>query len=373
MAINEPLMVSALGSINNINARADLERECNRLGALAQRNIALGVWMLRRKADINHPLVAARHAVLLMHRFLGFKRAPSYPEMRGVISSWDNVDCQAEIEAVHSAWKQRQEELQKIQDGQYLGGVVLGSSFLRYANQEEKQVGREAIRTCQTMLTRALLSVKVADRDADAGPKYTTYFGVPNPNRHATVKENIQKLHKALGTKPVALYYRGEKVRGIDNSPDPTGRVSPATGIAETWSRGAQARGINLHVYQNDRACAPFSHIWLCKGAFEKNAVTHRKRQVTGSMSIAGTILHELSHYHCNTNDRGPFATEHYGDGNCQPLAGNNPDYAVNNADSYRYYLEQFQWERPARPQMPVGTDTIAQRKARLQARGIRV
>ena len=52
--------------------------------------------------------------------------------------------------------------------------------------------------------------------------------------------------------------------------------------------------------------------------------------------STAGTIVHEVSHLTCNTDDH------EYGQGNCRDLAVNNPAKAVNNADNYLYYSESF-------------------------------
>ena len=66
-------------------------------------------------------------------------------------------------------------------------------------------------------------------------------------------------------------------------------------------------------------------------------------------MSIAGTILHELTHFLCSTADEvhsvctGWDGGKCYGNANVKALAGTDQTKACNNADSYRYYFEQFQ------------------------------
>ena len=66
-------------------------------------------------------------------------------------------------------------------------------------------------------------------------------------------------------------------------------------------------------------------------------------------MSIAGTILHEISHYACATADEGNVVCawgstdKCYGSANVKALAAANVTQACNNADSYRYYFEAFQ------------------------------
>ncbi len=52
----------------------------------------------------------------------------------------------------------------------------------------------------------------------------------------------------------------------------------------------------------------------------------------TGTDSKAGTVLHEHSHASAYTDDIT------YGQANCRHLAVNNPDKAVQNADSHEYY-----------------------------------
>ena len=55
----------------------------------------------------------------------------------------------------------------------------------------------------------------------------------------------------------------------------------------------------------------------------------------TGLNSKPGTIGHELSHGYGNTEDHG------YGINECIILAKNEPEKAIENADSYQYYLEE--------------------------------
>lgn len=58
-----------------------------------------------------------------------------------------------------------------------------------------------------------------------------------------------------------------------------------------------------------------------------------------GADSKSGTILHEMSHFHLGTKTE----DECYGNlgiGSCLDLAIREPDLAVQNADSYQYFIE---------------------------------
>jgi hypothetical protein len=66
------------------------------------------------------------------------------------------------------------------------------------------------------------------------------------------------------------------------------------------------------------------------------------KLRTSGESTVAGTIIHELSHHICNTADE----DDTYGAGPCQALARGNAESvrkACNNADNYLYYCETFQ------------------------------
>ncbi|MCX5893166.1 MAG: M35 family metallo-endopeptidase, partial [Deltaproteobacteria bacterium] len=60
------------------------------------------------------------------------------------------------------------------------------------------------------------------------------------------------------------------------------------------------------------------------------------KAPLTGTDSQGGVILHEMSHFYvvASTNDH------FYGQPRCRDLAKNDPDSAIDNADSHEYFAE---------------------------------
>jgi len=60
--------------------------------------------------------------------------------------------------------------------------------------------------------------------------------------------------------------------------------------------------------------------------------------KIGGFDTQAGTLLHELSHFN-NIGGTGDWA---YGTAACRNLANNNPNNAVNNADSFEYFGESL-------------------------------
>ena len=85
---------------------------------------------------------------------------------------------------------------------------------------------------------------------------------------------------------------------------------------------------------------------------------TARKAAGEPELRLAGTLVHELSHNICDTQDvempPASFAAHPdwrkedgqgvkcYFEEKCQWLANNVPDLAINNADNYDFYFESF-------------------------------
>ncbi|MBQ0957545.1 peptidase M35 [Ideonella sp. 4Y11] len=129
--------------------------------------------------------------------------------------------------------------------------------------------------------------------------RYTTWFGAYTSARHDTVRTHFNKITQAFKKKPLTLDC---------SCSDP---------------------GVYAYVYPND----PYK-IYLC-GAFWS-------APMTGTDSKAGTLIHEMSHFTvvAGTNDWA------YGQTAAKALAINNPDRAVDNADSHEYFAENT----PAQP-----------------------
>ncbi|MBN8488346.1 MAG: peptidase M35 [Burkholderiales bacterium] len=129
--------------------------------------------------------------------------------------------------------------------------------------------------------------------------RYTTWFGAYSAARHDRVRQNFSKVAQAFKKKPLTL------------------------------DCSCNDNGVYAYVYPND----PYK-IYLC-GAFWT-------APMTGTDSKAGTLVHEMSHFTvvAGTNDWA------YGQTAAKALAIDNPDRAVDNADSHEYFAENT----PAQP-----------------------
>lgn len=332
MPVENAVIQRALDAITNVQIRNTLQAEVEKQGRILQNGTAN---CFRFPGSGTLQAYDLKHAVLFAHRYIGFKRAASAPSLRNVVLGWDAGECEEELEAVYNSWKDRRDHLNAAGNAGVTGRAAVGSSFYRYAGQGGRAVATESIKYSQMMATSALIAVKAAGRNvAPTRGNYEWFFGPYTQARWTFVKNNIELLHNVLSSKPVSVYYRGPKAEGIDDSPDPTGSASPSDDVASTWAHTTR-RG-TFHRYQNDPVCTRFSHVWFGEDAFD------RDQRISGAHgSIAGAILHELSHYHCDTNGTAPYNTEHYGATACHNLANNDPAYACRNADSYQMYFER--------------------------------
>ena len=129
--------------------------------------------------------------------------------------------------------------------------------------------------------------------------RYTTWFGAYTTARYDSVSTNFKKITQAFKKKPLTL------------------------------DCSCNDSGVYAYVFPND----PYK-IYLC-GAFWA-------APMTGTDSKAGTLIHEMSHFTvvAGTDDWA------YGQTAAKALAINNPDRAINNADSHEYFAENT----PAQP-----------------------
>lgn len=349
MPINNTILTAAVNSVVDGKAKAALTDGVQALSDIQQDSLANAIKLK------DSPRVPARHAAMLGHLVLGMKVTSNLPNLKAVVKSWSIEESTKELDAVYKSYAERTQEIKKSKGGGYFGSVVLGPSFYRYASSEEQRLTRLAIQTSQAMALKAVIAVTAVRANAtqDVKKRYEDHFGTFEALRFNKVKGNINKVYKALTTKPVLLYYRGGKVAGVDDSADSTGGAKSTTSVAETWTDTQLTNIASLHSYKNEAKCSAVTHIWMGSAAFETGASgpssTGGKRSVSGSMSIAGTILHEISHYACTTADEGNAVCtwgstdKCYGSANVKALAAANVTQACNNADSYRYYFEAFQ------------------------------
>ena len=152
----------------------------------------------------------------------------------------------------------------------------------------------------QSLLVSARDQSKIYASDAEnyllaniLNSRYTTWFGVFSSARYNRVKSNFTAISNAM-----------------DNA-------------SVRFDCTCTQTNVYAYVYPNQ----PYN-IYLC-GAFWA-------APLTGTDSKAGTLIHEMSHFNvvAGTSD---FA---YGQTAARNLAINNPDNAVQNADSHEYFAE---------------------------------
>jgi len=132
----------------------------------------------------------------------------------------------------------------------------------------------------------------VAYLNGSSGPRYTTWFGSYTNSRWNKVASNFDAIKDALDNKP------------------------------KTFDCSCNQRYF-AYVYPNQ----PYT-VYLCKAFWSAS--------MTGTDSKGGTIIHELSHFNAvaGTDDIV------YGQTGAKNLAIDDPNSAINNADSHEYFAE---------------------------------
>ncbi|KAI8873096.1 peptidyl-Lys metalloendopeptidase [Ramicandelaber brevisporus] len=126
-----------------------------------------------------------------------------------------------------------------------------------------------------------------------ATPRYTTWFGTYTASRHNTVRDHFNKIsgnHFSSYTYDCSTCHKPKLM--VDAHPSKKDEV---------------------------RLCPDFWH-----------------SPATGTDSKAGTIIHAASLFTAN----GGTKQHKFGQSDCNNLAKSNPDEAIRNADSYRYFAE---------------------------------
>lgn len=205
------------------------------------------------------------------------------------------------------------------------GSVHLGQSF-EHANSKERVDVPQAFKRAQALISRAFQGITQA-RLATTPQRaiYETWFGTWSQTRFATVFNTVKELHDALHLKPVVLYYRGKNAQGPTDCPAEGGNIAGENFFGAAW----KPKDLPPEL---DRK---FTYIFLGKAFF--------KSGMYANDSIAGVIIHELSHSICGTDDVNYKGEDTYGPDLCKRLATEKPDLAVFNADSYEYLCENFQ------------------------------
>jgi hypothetical protein len=205
------------------------------------------------------------------------------------------------------------------------GETYLGQSF-EFANSKERSDVTLAFDRARGLVGVTYLALARAHvKDSPERKIFEYWFGPYNEQRLRKVRKNVSDIHGALCLKPVVLYYRGNLAEGPSDCPAEPGALQPGSYFGAAW------KPANLPAAQDPK----FTYVFL-GSAFFKSGQYARD-------SIAGVIIHELSHAICSTEDVIYNGAKTYGPKKCHALAGADPALAITNADSYEYLCEHYQ------------------------------
>lgn len=342
-------------------ARADLDGLVGALSGDEQNALDGLIGMAGTAAD-------RKRAVMLAHRFFGTRDNSTLPAIATTVNGFGAAELAKELAALHQSWVDGQDKLREVNSGKYFGSVFLAPSF-RYANSEERRVGPDVMKRSQQMCLKAVISIKAVPKGGEPKDAYEAWFGTydgTNPTsvtHYEKVRKNVLAIYEALCKKPVRLYYRGPKLAStaIEDKPGTAANATISSAVASAFTAAQVA---SMPRYAN----SPFAHISFGTQAFSHGAAvapssgfaaaravfgtsvnpTSRVglpvRGTSGQNSLGGTILHELSHFICSTEDEDhPNGGKSYGVTKCTTLKSLNQAKACNNADNYKYYFESFQ------------------------------
>lgn len=137
-----------------------------------------------------------------------------------------------------------------------------------------------------------LLALNASEARAD--DLFITWFGAYDPDRFDYVMDNYRRVYNSMREDQYTIDFTG-------------------TGCKSSWA---------AYTHKGGRT------IWLCKLFWTL--------PISGMDSKIGILLHEDTHAVAMTYD---FV---YGPANCQALAVQNPDMAVDNASNYMYFAVTY-------------------------------
>ncbi len=215
-----------------------------------------------------------------------------------------------------------------------LAGVHWAVARKSHGSVVDRQV-LDAFKEAAALLNAGYLKASAALRSGDEEAKLlmTKWFG----KRHRGggggfdtwlgVKRILGQLQVKLA-RPIRLYYRGEDslIGKPDDYPGAAGNLTAQDVRGYAESGAGDTDGV----------------IGLCKLFFEKGDKGNFTMNRKGFDSIGGTIVHELSHNYCETEDHeGMDGQDCYGTGDCLLLARKRAIRAWYNADNIEYFCEE--------------------------------
>jgi hypothetical protein len=180
------------------------------------------------------------------------------------------------------------------------GKLWFGSSFRSPGTAPLRDVCKQGYALALDALDKALKDLPGAKNPGKSREKFVKYFGNYNDSRHQTVLGNVGKIYHGLLAKTLWLYYRGKTVNALKQAND--------------WpyiSTDDFATGGKLPVANNGGSTlrpGEQKQYWAQRDRLQKADDLHVK---VGSQSEGqsketlgcGIIIHELSHYLCDTRD----------------------------------------------------------------------
>ena len=162
------------------------------------------------------------------------------------------------------------------------------------SNQESVVAGADTSANVKSAFVYAHLnSMSVSQRQTDA--LYKTWFGAYTSTRYTKVLSNWKKIMQAFSET-----------------------------ITYNCSGPACQSNWYAYVYSGGKL-----EVFLCNQYWGASD--------TGTNTKYGILIHEVSHEAASTDDHA------YGQTNCQNLATNDPNKAIENADNYEFYAEQYE------------------------------
>lgn len=210
---------------------------------------------------------------------------------------------------------------------------------------------------------------------------YERWFGAMDQARYNTVKQNISKMVLEAHTKPIVLRYNGENEFGCVNQTNKTEYreqniisitlgtrfFGPQAGVrprSNVFELAPYATAVNAMMMLNGEREAAQRAIMREARKYDdvakQNQVTEAgfrkidvdidaKRTALGSafkddyvIAYEGTVVHEFSHLIAGTDDVKLDGVTMYGYNLCRYLATSRPARAIQNADNYRLFCDEF-------------------------------
>ena len=180
-------------------------------------------------------------------------------------------------------------------------------------NDSRRKTTEGAMSRILSMITKALISCKAVQRDAEARAKYIAHFG--DLTQLGTVQTCLGILERRIGAP-------GSDINVNLQMTLPAGVVLPA---GATWDM------VEAYATPGAPAGNVAASLTVCPAFFTGDLYVSR---VPGGRTGAGTVIHELSHACFNTADH--FYSH-------QPAyAAQTAAQMATNADNYREYCQSF-------------------------------